>query len=171
MNVDTKLVTKKYNVPQKAMTDESLATFFSIEEDTPLRAEDEERQSFPGADDNSTTSEFCLPPRANGEDQVPVDQPGPAIFDSVTLDNIRYEQVFDATEYGEEQRTGYIAAFNEDTLLWTLKVYSVDTNASAESNVYITTMEIPAGSRKILLENQRGERFIVDPDARTVSSQ
>lgn len=89
----------------------------------------------------------------------------------VTAGGVRYEQVGNALLAGFEQMGGYLAAYDDATgkQLWTLKVYDNVRKPEREGDVqdvFFKTMTLqPDGT--LLIENERGARFMVDPVART----
>jgi hypothetical protein len=89
----------------------------------------------------------------------------------VHADGVRYEQVGNGLTAGLDQMGGYLAAYDEadGKQLWTLKVYDNVRNPHREGDVqdvFFKSMSLqPDGT--LLIENERGARFVVDPKART----
>jgi outer membrane protein assembly factor BamB len=96
--------------------------------------------------------------------------PGPNV-PPVTIGKVRYEQVRNGLLEGFDQMGGYLAAFDVETgsQLWTLKVYENKRLPEKEGDVqdvFFKSMTAqPDGS--LLIENERGGRFVVDPASRT----
>ena len=79
----------------------------------------------------------------------------------------------DATEFGEDQRTGYLAAYPEgdEKPSWLLKVYSTTNVQNLEQDVqdvYFKSMKLDEDNRTIVIENETGNTFTVDIDNREV---
>jgi len=86
---------------------------------------------------------------------------------------VRYEQVENGLLAGLDQMGGYLAAIDAATgeRLWLLKVYDNRRDPAREGDaqdVFFKTMAWqPDGT--LLIENERGRRFVVDPASRAVS--
>ena len=95
--------------------------------------------------------------------------PSPAV-PPVTSDGVRYEQVRNGLTAGFDQMGGYLAAYDAASgkALWTLKVYDNKRDPELEGDVqdvFFKSMTAqPDGT--LLIENERGKRFVVDPKAR-----
>jgi hypothetical protein len=96
--------------------------------------------------------------------------PSPAVA-PVKAGGVRFEQVSNGLLAGFEQMGGYLAAYDDASgrQLWTLKVYdnrrSLDREGDVQ-DVFFKAMSLrPDGT--LLIENERGARFVVDPAART----
>ena len=97
----------------------------------------------------------------------------PPVVPFVTFEGIKYRQVLDATEFGKDQRTGYLAAYPEDgdKPLWLLQVYQTTKVGHLEQDVqdvFFKSMKLDAEHRQLLIENELGNKFLVDIDNRTV---
>jgi hypothetical protein len=96
--------------------------------------------------------------------------PGPTV-PPVTIGQIRYEQVRNGLVAGFDQMGGYLAAVDGESgqQLWTLKVYENKRLSDKEGDVqdvFFKSMSAqPDGT--LLIENERGGRFVVDPADRT----
>ena len=96
--------------------------------------------------------------------------PGPTV-PPVTIGKVRYEQVRNGLLEGFDQMGGYLAAFDVESgkQLWTLKVYDnkrrPDKEGDAQDVFFKSMTAQPAG--KLLIENERGGRFVVDPASRS----
>lgn len=100
-------------------------------------------------------------------------RPPPPHVAAIVHDGIRYEQVMNATLLGEEQVTGFLAGFDDRTgqRLWTLKVYDVRRDPAREADVqdiFFTRMEM-TGDVRLVIENEAGKRYEVDPKSRKVT--
>jgi hypothetical protein len=99
--------------------------------------------------------------------------PAPAVA-PVRSAGVRYEQVKNGLLAGFDQMGGYLAACDDASgaQLWTLKVYEnkrVPGKEGDVQDVFFKSMSFqPDG--KLLIENERGARFIVDT-ASKVSTQ
>ncbi len=96
--------------------------------------------------------------------------PGPTV-PPVTIGQVRYEQVRNGLVAGFGQMGGYLAAYGGGSgrRLWTLKVYENRRLSDKEGdvqNVFFKSMSAqPDGT--LLIESERGGRFVVDPASRT----
>jgi|SRR5690606_7867769 len=91
----------------------------------------------------------------------------------VRRDGIRYEQVLNGFQAGFDQMGGYLAAFDQNTgaVLWMLKIYDNPRDPRKEGDVqdvFFRSMRFAADGT-LAIENERGERFRVDPVSRTVA--
>lgn len=91
----------------------------------------------------------------------------------VEIDGVRYEQVLSGRKFGLPRNAGYLAAVEVATggRLWILSVYDVPIDPQIEGDVqevYFSRMERVPGEAALLIENERGERFIVDVTRRAV---
>ncbi|HET7332961.1 hypothetical protein [Dyella sp.] len=99
--------------------------------------------------------------------------PAPTVG-AVTIGKVRYEQVRNGLLAGFDQMGGYLAAYDVESgkQLWTLKVYDNRRLSDKEGDVqdvFFKSMKAqPDGS--LLIENEQGKRFVVDPSARTSSA-
>ncbi|MQA91248.1 MAG: hypothetical protein GEU90_13625 [Gemmatimonas sp.] len=96
----------------------------------------------------------------------------PPVVDPVRSDGIRFEQVTNGLQTGLDQMGGYLAAYDVDQgmRLWMLKVYDNLRRPDREGDVqdvFFRSMKLEIDGR-LLIENERGERFLVDPDSRSV---
>jgi hypothetical protein len=98
--------------------------------------------------------------------------PAPVVA-PISSNGVRYEQVQNGLLAGFDQMGGYLAAYDEagGEQLWTLKVYENRRDPEREGDVqgvFFSSMTFgEAGT--LLIENERGARFIVDPASRTVT--
>lgn len=87
---------------------------------------------------------------------------------------IRYEQEMQGVRHGLDQSTGYLVAIDPATneRLWVLKVYETSNVPGLEQDVqrrYFKRMELIEGRDALQIENETGQRFIVDLAQRTSS--
>lgn len=98
--------------------------------------------------------------------------PSPTVA-PVTIGNVRYEQIRNGLLAGFDQMGGFLAAYDATSgkQLWTLKVYDNQRLSDKEGDVqdvFFKSMTArPDGT--LLIENERGKRFVVDPNTRTSS--
>lgn len=96
--------------------------------------------------------------------------PAPAVL-PVSNAGVRYEQVKNGLSAGFDQMGGYLAAYDANTRekLWELKVYDnkrVPGKEGDVQDVFFKSMTLqPDGT--LLIENERGLRFLVDPKTKT----
>ncbi len=98
--------------------------------------------------------------------------PAPAVT-PISNAGVRYEQIRNGLSAGFNQMGGYLAAYDESTgaQIWTLKVYDNQRVPSKEGDVqdvFFKSMKLQADGN-LLIENERGARFLVDPKARSSS--
>jgi hypothetical protein len=100
--------------------------------------------------------------------------PAPAVA-PIVLGNVRYEQVGNGLLAGFDQMGGYLAAYDvaSGDQLWTLKVYDNQRQPGKEGDVqdvFFKSMQAtPSG--QLLIENEQGGRFLVNPLTRSVTPQ
>lgn len=99
--------------------------------------------------------------------------PAPVVS-PIIHDGVRYEQVPNGLLAGFEQMGGYLVAIDESkgSTLWTLKVYDNQRKPEKEGDVqdvFFKSMALQADG-SLLIENERGKKFRVDPVKRTSTS-
>lgn len=99
--------------------------------------------------------------------RIPAPRVAPVVHGTV-----RYEQVENGLLAGQDQMGGYLAAIDERSgeRLWLLKVYDNRRQGGREGDaqdVFFKTMTLQADGT-LLIENERGARFVVDPATRTI---
>jgi hypothetical protein len=93
----------------------------------------------------------------------------------VSHDGIRYEVLLTGKSRGYEHNGGIIRAIDEanNSEVWTLIVYRVDLKSEGEEpdaqEVFITKLALEAGGKRLVVDNERKERFRVDLSNRTVT--
>ncbi len=95
------------------------------------------------------------------------------IVEPIVSDGVRYEQVKNGLLAGFDQMGGYLSAFDENSgeQLWTLKVYDNKRDPEREGDVqdvFFKSMALQEDGT-LLIENERGARFIVDPAQQSVT--
>jgi hypothetical protein len=93
---------------------------------------------------------------------------------SVVLDGMRYEQVTNGLARGLDRLTGYLRAADAatDAERWVVQVYDGGpTDPDLEADVqylYFRSMTVERG--RIVIENEAGARFEVDPQTGAVTA-
>lgn len=100
---------------------------------------------------------------------------GPAKVEPVTIDGVRYEAIQWGKARDLDQNGGYIGAYDQNTgkELWLLKIYDVSYEGDIEDDkqdIFITRLRQKCG-RYLVIENEKGQRFIVDLKTRSVESE
>jgi len=97
----------------------------------------------------------------------------PVRLPPVEIDGVRYEQVMNGLRIGMPERCGYLSATDVKSgeRLWVIRVYEVKYDEKLErdvQDVYFTSMQaLPGG--KLGIENESGQKFVVDPKDRSVN--
>jgi len=99
--------------------------------------------------------------------------PAPKV-EPVRIGGVRYEQVPNGLLAGFDQMGGYLSAYDEASgkLLWSLKIYDNRRDPAREGDVqdvFFKSMKAQ-GDGTLLIENERGKRFVVDPKSRAVTA-
>ncbi|WP_295451062.1 hypothetical protein [uncultured Thiodictyon sp.] len=100
----------------------------------------------------------------------------PAAVNPVRKGGVRYEALHWGKERGFGQNGGYIVAVDEQTgaELWHLKVYDVrydDDREGDKQDVFITRLSIGWFDPRLRVDNERGERFLIDLATREILKQ
>lgn len=108
-----------------------------------------------------------LPSSSRSTSMIHASRAAPPRLPPVEIDGVRYEQVLNGRKLGLPRNGGYLAAVEVATggRRWVLSIYDVPIDPQIESDVqevYFSRMERVAGRAALLIENERGERFIVD---------
>lgn len=116
-----------------------------------------------GCGDPSQESTMSLPP------QPTVSRAPPPEVPAVSIDGLSYQQVAGDPDT-DGQVGGMLAAFGPGGQeLWRLKIYDNQRRADLEGDVQdVWFRSMQARDGKLLIENERGERFEVDPASRRV---
>lgn len=94
-------------------------------------------------------------------------RPPPKTVSPLEKDGIVYQQVMNMPQV--ENRTGWLRATNQSSgeVLWTRQVYQHEIDPTMERDVqefYFRSMAFDSAGQFILIENERGERFSVNPE-------
>lgn len=94
-------------------------------------------------------------------------RPAPKTVLPLIVNNVRYEQVRNAEDYGFTSVTGFLKATDTESgeTLWVKRVYTVTVDDSMErdvQDVFFRSMELSSDSRSLLIENERGKHYSVD---------
>lgn len=97
---------------------------------------------------------------------------GPDDVPPVTIGGTRYEVIHWGRERGWQQNGGYIAAVDaaSNRERWTLKVYDVTYDPALEEDVqdvFIESMTATPAGNALVIQDEKGRRFIVNPQARS----
>lgn len=97
------------------------------------------------------------------------DRNAPKQVPAVELGGVRYEQVMNARSLGFEGDTGYLRAVRVATgeELWVRRVYANEIDPTKERDVqlrYFSDMTVSPDGDRILITNEAGERWSVDPE-------
>ena len=100
---------------------------------------------------------------------------GPEDVAPLTLGNTRYEAVHWGKERGLGQNGGYIAAIDAPSgkELWVLKIYNIDYDPVMEEDVqdiFIESISKSDASGSIEVVDERGRRFLVDPNTKSIQT-
>jgi hypothetical protein len=113
-----------------------------------------------------------LPQQEQTQMQIKRSRIPPPVVEPIHHAGVRYEQVRNGLVAGFDQMGGYLAAFSEETgeQLWTVKVYDNRRDPQMEGDVqdvFFRSMSLTPEGR-LLVENERGARFLVDLTTQTV---
>jgi hypothetical protein len=98
---------------------------------------------------------------------------GPPNVPPVVIGDLRFEAIHWGKERGFGQNGGYIAALDARSgrELWTLKIYDVVYEPRMEEDVqdvFIKTMSRSASGNRLEVTDERGRRYLVDLQSRSV---
>ena len=101
---------------------------------------------------------------------------GPAKVAPVAIGDLEFTAIPWGKARGLGQNGGYIAATDRATgkELWTLKVYDVHDDPALEGDlqdVFIKSLMKSASGRELIVTDERGRRYLVDPQTRSVQPQ
>jgi hypothetical protein len=101
-------------------------------------------------------------------------RPPPPQVEPVEHGGIRYEQDLQSWRHGGTQPGGYLVAIDPASgeRLWMLRVYEVAAHEAAGVSTpgrYFRSMGLAEGRDALAIENEAGERFLVDLRTRTSS--
>jgi outer membrane protein assembly factor BamB len=94
----------------------------------------------------------------------------------VTIDDVEFATIPFGKARGLGQNGGYVAARDPATgkELWTLKVYDVNYDPKLEGDVqdvFITGLAKSGSGHELIVTDERGRRYVVDPKTRSVRPQ
>lgn len=100
--------------------------------------------------------------------------PAPAVA-PLKAGALRFEQVGNGLLAGFDQMGGYLAAYDDASgrQLWMLKVYDNQRSPDREGDVqdvFFKAMSLQSDGT-LLIENERGARYVVDPAVRTSTAE
>ena len=100
---------------------------------------------------------------------------GPDPVKPIVIGDIRFEAVHWGDDIGCNQDGGYIVAIDDSSSkqLWTLKVYQTSYKDELErdvQDVFITKLTAVEENKRLAVENEHGNRYIVDIETKTVTS-
>lgn len=100
---------------------------------------------------------------------------GPKDVPAVTIKDLRFEVIHWGKDRGFTQNGGYIAAFDKTSgeELWTLKIYDIVYDPDLESDVqdiFIKSMKKSLFGNNLKITDERGRKYVVNTDTRTVAS-
>jgi hypothetical protein len=98
-------------------------------------------------------------------------RPPPPRVEPVEHAGVRYEQDLQSWRHGGKQPGGYLVAIDaaSEQRLWMLKVYDVALHEAAGVSTpgrYFRSMRLVEGRAALMIENEAGERFVVDLETR-----
>jgi hypothetical protein len=112
-----------------------------------------------------------------GDDAAPAaKRAAPPKVAPVVVDNVEFAAIPFGKARGLGQNGGYVAARDPATgkEIWTLKVYDVVYDPKLEGDVqdvFITELAKSASGHELVVTDEQGRRYIVDPKTRTVRPQ
>lgn len=95
-------------------------------------------------------------------------RPPPAQVAPVEVGGVRVEQVMDTTGIVTEDHSGWLraTAMSDGTVLWTRQIYTSDADSRMEGGlqrVFLRSMAVAPDGEAIVIENEAGGRYRVDP--------
>jgi hypothetical protein len=132
------------------------------------------RPLFPAA---LLVAQMLLAGAASAGDDAPAGKrAGPSKVASVVVDDVEFAAIPWGKARGLGQNGGYLAARDPETgkEIWTLKVYDVPYDPALEGDVqdvFITALAKSASGHELVVTDERGRRYIVDPKTRTARPQ
>lgn len=114
---------------------------------------------------------------AGGEEAAPAaKRVAPPKVAPVTVDDVEFAAIPFGKARGLGQNGGYVSARDPATgrELWTLKVYDVTYDPRLEGDVqdvFITALAKSASGHELIVTDERGRRYLVDPKTRSVRPQ
>ena len=111
-----------------------------------------------------------------GDDAPAAKRAAPPRVAPVTIDDVEFAAIPWGKARGLGQNGGYLAARDPATgkEVWTLKVYDVVYDPKLEGDVqdvFITALAKSASGHELVVTDERGRRYLVDPKTRNVRPQ
>jgi hypothetical protein len=111
-----------------------------------------------------------------GDDAPAAKRAAPPRVAPVTIDDVEFAAIPWGKARGLGQNGGYLAARDPATgkEIWTLKVYDVVYDPKLEGDVqdvFITALGKSASGHELVVTDERGRRYLVDPKTRSVRPQ
>ncbi|MFL6628327.1 MAG: hypothetical protein ACJ8IK_06540 [Burkholderiaceae bacterium] len=108
------------------------------------------------------------------DDDMSFSRIGPPDVDPVEFEGRRYEQIIDGEHEHLDQRTGYLGVTDLATgkRVAAIKVYAVAFDPDLEADVqdvFFVHLELQAAERRLLVENEHGQRYHVALDGYAVT--
>jgi hypothetical protein len=108
------------------------------------------------------------------DDEMSFSRIGPPDVEPVEFEGRRYEQIINGEHEHLDQRTGYLAVTDIATgkRVTAIKVYAVAFDRDLEADVqdvFFVHLELQAAERRLLVENEHGQRFHVALDGYAVT--
>jgi len=108
------------------------------------------------------------------DDDMNFSRIGPPDVDPVEFEGRRYEQIINGEDEHLDQRAGYLGVTDVATgkRLAAVKVYAVAFDRDMEADVqdvFFVHLELQAAERRLLVENEHGQRFYVALDGYAVT--
>jgi hypothetical protein len=112
--------------------------------------------------------------RRMSDDDMNFSRIGPPDVDPVEFEGRRYEQIIDGEHEHLDQRTGYLGVTDLATgkRVAAIKVYAVAFDPDLEADVqdvFFVHLELQAAERRLLVENEHGQRYHVALDGYAVT--
>lgn len=109
----------------------------------------------------------------SNQDTLMAKRLGPKDVPPVIVKDLRFEVIHWGKDRGLAQNGGYIAALDKTggQELWTLKIYDIAYDSELESDVqdiFIKSMTKSWFGNKLKITDERGRKYSVDVQARTV---
>lgn len=108
------------------------------------------------------------------DDEMSFSRIGPPDVEPVVFEGRRYAQILNGEDDHLDQRTGYLAVTDLRTgeRLAAVKVYAVAFDHDLEADVqdvFFVHLELQSAERRLLVENEHGQRFHVAIDGYAVT--
>ena len=130
----------------------------------------------PGILATATTCAVADQPPGAAADAPNAKRAGPPKVAPVAIGDLEFAAIPWGKARGLGQNGGYVAAIDRATgkEMWTLKVYDVRYDPALEGDVqdiFIKSLAKSASGRELFVTDERGRRYFVDPQTRSVRPQ